>query len=199
VLTSATRSQNVTKNESLIAEIMPAFDPVRDAVLNSPIDSPSRSPSFGRRATDLSVLLNDDDDVPHHFPIHRPTPSIHSLLADDALATAEPLRRASTSTLSTPEQRPRSSTPMTQAIPKPLPLAYNPKRRTAPDEVLIPLSPDEIQLYRNYRGQGVKRLIAKRKRAPSDEPDTANPRHAKRHTGDVGVVVQHCENIASWF
>ena len=174
---------------------MPAFDPVRDAVLNSPIDSPSRSPSLGRRATDLSVLLNDDDDVHYHFPIHRPTPSIHSLLADDALATVEPFRRASTSTLSTPEQRPRSSTSMTQVLQKPLPLAYNPKRRTAPNEVLIPLSLDEIQMYRNYRGQGVKRLVAKRKRAPSDEPDKADPRNAKRHTGDVGVVVQHCKSF----
>jgi len=171
---------------------MPAFDPVRDAVLNSPIDPP-RSPSLGRRATDLSVLLNDADDL-RHFPIHRPTSNIHAVLADDTLGTAVPFRRASTSTMSTPEQRPGSSTSMTQVVPKPLPLPYNPKRRTAPGEVLVPLSLDEIQTYRNYRGQGVKRLIAKRKRAPSDEPETADTRTAKRHTGDVGVVVEHCKS-----
>jgi len=174
---------------------MPAFDPVRDAVLNSPIDPP-RSPSFGRRATDLSVLLNDDDVGHHRFPIHRPTSNIHSILADDALGTAEPFRRASTSTMSTPEQRPRSSTSMTQVVPT---LPYNPKRRTAPGEVLVPLSLDEIQMYRNYRGQGGKRLTAKRKRAPSDEPETADTRTAKRHTGDVGVVVEHCKSHRPFF
>ena len=182
---------------------MPAFDPVRDAVLNSPVDSPSRSPSLGRRPTDISVLLNDAD----HPPRHRPSSSIHSLLApDDTLATAPPFRRASSSTtLSTPEQRPRSAstaTFMTQALPpKPLPLPYNPtNRRTAPDLVLVPLSPEEMKLYRNFRGQGANRLVVKRKRASSDEPDPADIRTSKRHTGDVGVVVHHCQSyLLSFF
>lgn len=180
---------------------MPAFDPVRDAVLNSPIDSPSRSPSLGRRATDLSVLLNDDDDDIHHrLPFHRPTSSIHALLADDTLSTTTSLRRASTSTISTPElERPGSSRSLNQLVAKPLPLAYNPKRRTAPDMVLIPLSQDEIQKYRNYCGQGVKRLTTKRKRSLSDERDPADTRMSKRHAGDVGVVVQHCQSIFFFF
>jgi mRNA (guanine-N7-)-methyltransferase len=164
---------------------MPAFDPVRDAVLNSPVDAPSRSPSFARRATDLSVLLNDGSDVYHPLPFHRPTPSIHALLApDDALAAAEPIRRTSAST---------TAPPITHIVSKPLPLPYKPtKRRTAPDTVLVPLSSEEIQIYRNYRGQGVQRLSAKRKRPREDEPDPADARPSKRHTGDVGVVVQHC-------
>ena len=175
---------------------MPAFDPVRDAVLNSPVDSPTRSPSLGRRPTDLSVLLNNGD----HPPLHRPPSSIHSLLApDDTLATAPPFRRASSSTtLSTPEQRPTSSstaTSMTHILPsKSLPLPYNPNRRTAPDLVLVPLSSEEMRLYKNFRGQGAKRLVAKRKRASSDEPDPADTRTSKRHTGDVGVVVNHCQS-----
>jgi mRNA (guanine-N7-)-methyltransferase len=72
------------------------FDPVRDAVLNSPIatsqppfyssprnDSPTSafaplvSPSLGRRATDLSVLLNADPQDP---PTHSSSSLSHLLL-----------------------------------------------------------------------------------------------------------------------
>ncbi|KAF8985614.1 mRNA capping enzyme-domain-containing protein [Cyathus striatus] len=102
---------------------MPAFDPVRDAVLNSPIDqpssfiarsdlslqnttpvpsSPSASPSIGRRATDLSVLLNSDSQQPNlRTPPPRSSALSHLLHApdrnDDKLAGSEPLRRSSLS------------------------------------------------------------------------------------------------------
>lgn len=115
---------------------MPAFDPVRDAVLNSPISSslplPSRmhvempqdtstlpdlspapivSPLLTRRATDLSVLLNDDPppttsqalDTPLFTPTTPRGPSglSHLLLSSepapdlerDQLTSAPPLTR----------------------------------------------------------------------------------------------------------
>ena len=72
-------------------------------------------------------------------------------------------------------------------------IPYNPtKRVTKPESVLIPLTPAEIERYKNFRGEGVARLVAKRKRAASDEPDPDDVRPLKRHTNDVGVVVEHC-------
>lgn len=180
---------------------MPAFDPVRDAVLNSPIDSPGPSPSLGRRATDLAVLLNDDHPTLLH---HQPT-SIHSFL-DDTLASAEPISRASPlhdkhsspylhpsvhAIQGTSPPEPRSAGGPTMLTKRPLP--YNPKRRTKPESVLIPLSPKEIEIYKNYRGLGAARLTSKRKRPLGDEPEAADARPVKRRTDDVGVVMEHCK------
>ena len=174
---------------------MPAFDPVRDAVLNSPVQ---------RRATDLSVLLNQDSRNP---PPPRQS-SIHSLLSpqDDTLATLEPIRRSSMDInhISPPASRRESvvdsSRPSTadSAAPRstqsPVSLPYNPRNRISkPDSVLIPLSREEIEKYKNFRGEGAARLLSKRKRAASEEPDPEERRPNKRHVGDVGVVVEHCK------
>ncbi|KAF9533370.1 mRNA capping enzyme-domain-containing protein [Crepidotus variabilis] len=190
---------------------MPAFDPVRDAVLNSPIDSPSFSPIIPRRATDLSMLLNDNGPPAHTHQQHRHS-TIHSLLQDDTLAAAEPIRRStmdikhispqssraypqrgsprpSSASTSDSQPPPRSST-SPAVVPKST-LPYKPNRRiTKADSVLVPLSSEEMDMYRNYRGQGVARLTGKRKRALSEEP-VEEVRPAKRHTGDVAAVVQH--------
>ncbi|KAJ3496930.1 hypothetical protein NLJ89_g10416 [Agrocybe chaxingu] len=48
-----------------------------------------------------------------------------------------------------------------------------------------------MDMYKNYRGHGAARLTAKRKRGASQEPDPVDTRAAKRHMGDVGVVVEH--------
>ncbi|KAG1870467.1 mRNA capping enzyme-domain-containing protein [Suillus tomentosus] len=53
------------------------------------------------------------------------------------------------------------------------------------------MTQDEIQLYKNYRGIGTQRLINKRKRVQSREPDDYQERPAKRHAGDVEMVVDH--------
>ena len=198
---------------------MPAFDPVRDAVLNSPIDSPAApfartqltpSPSLARRATHLSVLLNDDE------PPQRQS-SIHALLVDDTLASAEPIRRSSmdirhisptASRRQSIVESPRPSSSSADSLPprstaspaiRPqAPLPYNPKRISAPNSVLIPLTPDEVEMYKHYRGQGSSRLVAKRKRALSDEPEPADARPTKRAMGDVGVVIEHCMSLHSF-
>ena len=91
--------------------------------------------------------------------------------------------------------RPSSSGSHPTASPMAAPstIPYNPtKRVTKPESVLIPLTPAEIEHYKNFRGEGVARLTAKRKRAASDEPDPVDSRPSKRHTSDVGVVVEHC-------
>jgi len=124
---------------------MPAFDPVRDAVLNSPT-----SQFDVRRATNLSVLLNDDH-------------------ADDTLAPSPSLRR---------RQAP-------SAIP------YKPTHRISPpSSVLVPMTPDEIEMFKSYRGKGTARL-SKRKRGRSNELDDEQP-PPKKVAGDAGVVMEHC-------
>jgi len=76
---------------------------------------------------------------------------------------------------------------LTASVPRPIP--YNPRTRiTPPASVLQPLTPAEIQTFKNYRGKGAARLL-KRKRASSNEPESPP---SKRHAGDVGVVVDHC-------
>ncbi|KAH9483761.1 Aminopeptidase 2, mitochondrial [Psilocybe cubensis] len=166
---------------------------LRDAVLNSPIQ---------RRATHLSVLLNQDDSTPP--PRHS---SIHSLLSpqDDALASLEPIRRSSMDInyISPAESRrqsfvesPRPSSSSADSAPprstaSPISIPYNPRKRiTKADSVLIPLSQSEIEKYKNFRGAGAIRLTSKRKRAASDEPEEES-RPVKRHTGDVGIVAHH--------
>jgi mRNA (guanine-N7-)-methyltransferase len=84
---------------------MPAFDPVRDAVLNSPVSthpplpspftpttasssSPFPSPSLSRRATDLSVLLNNDQSSDQ-------SPKSASYIDQDRLGHSAPFRRSS--------------------------------------------------------------------------------------------------------
>jgi hypothetical protein len=92
--------------EILNADTMPAFDPVRDAVLNSPVSQillspPLSSPSLGRRATDLSVLLNSDPQEPSlRTPPLRSSTLSHLLHSDhvntedDKLGASQPLTRS---------------------------------------------------------------------------------------------------------
>ncbi|KIJ69474.1 hypothetical protein HYDPIDRAFT_79871 [Hydnomerulius pinastri MD-312] len=69
-------------------------------------------------------------------------------------------------------------------------IPYNPRnRRTPAGSVLVPMSPQEMEMYKNYRGIGTQLLLSKRKRDRSKSPDNAPP--PKRHAGDVGKVVDH--------
>ncbi|KAF5386724.1 hypothetical protein D9615_001830 [Tricholomella constricta] len=249
---------------------MPAFDPVRDAVLNSPIgqtvpmlplpspsstlSSPLASPSLGgRRATDLSVLLNS---VTHEPSLRTPPPlrsstlshllhSDHDHLGDDKLDASQPLIRSSTleiqstsrsskslfssspsptreresplsrsrpssssSSISQPfstqpsiSTRPTHTNPSMPPPPPPIQppaqstVPYNPRVRiTPPTSVMVPLSPAELEMYKDYRyrGRGSIQLSQGMKRKRSEEPghDPDRP-PAKKLAGDVGVVVEH--------
>ncbi|KII88966.1 hypothetical protein PLICRDRAFT_159944 [Plicaturopsis crispa FD-325 SS-3] len=76
--------------------------------------------------------------------------------------------------------------------PRAASIPYNPtKRRTPPTSVLVPMSPAEMEMYKNYQGVGTQRLAGKRKRGRSSEPNDSGERPAKRLAGDVGVVVEH--------
>ncbi|GLB35337.1 putative class I-like SAM-binding methyltransferase superfamily, mRNA cap 0 methyltransferase family protein [Lyophyllum shimeji] len=249
---------------------MPAFDPVRDAVLNSPVtqtapmlplpspsstvSSPLASPSLGgRRATDLSVLLNS---VTHEPALRTPPPLKSSTLShllhgdhdhsnDDKLDASQPLTRSSTleqpsiarnsknffSSSPSPTRerespvsrsRPSSSSsslslsfssqpsittrlpPPNPSMPPPPPppqpvqqstIPYSPRVRISPPtSVMIPLSPAELEMYKDfrYRGRGSTLISQARKRKRSEEPqhDPDQP-PAKKLAGDVGVVVEH--------
>ncbi|KAI0060810.1 guanine-N(7)-methyltransferase [Artomyces pyxidatus] len=82
-----------------------------------------------------------------------------------------------------PSPPPRAPSPP-PSPPRPATLPYNPRRRTPAGSVLLPLTPDEIHMYRTQVGAGTQRLSKKRKRAPSDEPEEDAAR-AKR------LVVEH--------
>ncbi|KAK7015033.1 mRNA cap guanine-N7 methyltransferase [Favolaschia claudopus] len=148
---------------------MPAFDPVRDAVLNSPV-TPSQNIAF----------LKSPPQSPSIPLTRRPTG-----LA--ALLNADPSPRTSSIThlLRNDDDNRLAAAP---AIRKSL--MYNPRNRISPaDSVLKPMSQAEMKMYKSYEGKGAA-LLAKRKRSPEPDVDPEQP-PAKKHAGDVGVVVQH--------
>ncbi|KAH7930859.1 mRNA capping enzyme, large subunit [Leucogyrophana mollusca] len=53
------------------------------------------------------------------------------------------------------------------------------------------MSPQEIEMYKNYRGIGSQRLSSKRKRERSEELEVVQQPPYKKHAGDVGMVVEH--------
>ncbi|KIY51113.1 guanine-N(7)-methyltransferase [Fistulina hepatica ATCC 64428] len=73
-----------------------------------------------------------------------------------------------------------------QAIP------YNPKRITPAGSVLIPMSAEEMEKMRLFRGRGTERLMASRKRERSPAThEEGEPPTKKLSARDVEVVVQH--------
>lgn len=75
--------------------------------------------------------------------------------------------------------------------PKKSSIPYRPSKRiTAPGSVLVPLTAQEMEMYKTYRGEGTRRLSMKRKRSGSDSEEQDRP--MKKPAGDVGLVVQHC-------
>ncbi|THH03787.1 hypothetical protein EW146_g10343 [Bondarzewia mesenterica] len=81
--------------------------------------------------------------------------------------------------------------------PKPV-LAYEPRRRTPAGSVLIPLTAEEIQMYRTYVGTGTRRL-SKRKRPAADDQENqvslteeyGEDAPRVKRSKDVGLVVDH--------
>lgn len=184
---------------------------------NNRPSSPLANTSVSRRATDLSVLLNSDVVHPLRIPQSAEAPRStlsHLLHTDDKLSTSEPFSRlALPSTISplppdspldspsrpssaasgNPRSRPASSSNMPSASRTSSVLPYDPSKRiTPPTSILIPLSREEVERFRSWKGEGSLRL-AKRKRPRSAEPEDAlgQPRQ-KKLAGDVNVVVDHC-------
>ncbi|KAI5826034.1 hypothetical protein K523DRAFT_312160 [Schizophyllum commune Tattone D] len=192
---------------------MPAFDPVRDA-LNSPLSpshpppspftrpqeaphyssSPLASPSIGKRATDLSVLLNDDPPPLTRTPSSRSASLAHLPVAPESPErTSRPSSSSSTVNGARTATRPTSSHGAMAPPPPPPPprTAYQPKKRLTPaGSVMIPLSKAEMEQFQHFRGKGSVTL-SKRKRSPSREPDEDRPPPNKKLIGDTGVVVAH--------
>ncbi|ETW85458.1 hypothetical protein HETIRDRAFT_311168 [Heterobasidion irregulare TC 32-1] len=158
---------------------MPAFDPVRDAVLNSPLSpSPILPPRahpahtdsvpVHRRATDLSVLLNTA--APHPPPPPPPLPSSATYLPPRS--SAHSLSRPSTSD-DTPHRTPLSPHMPPPPRPAPSQAPTPPHRRTPAGSVLVPLTHDEIDMYRSYVGAGTRRLAKRKRAAPGSENSPA--------------------------
>lgn len=75
-------------------------------------------------------------------------------------------------------------------------IPYNPRNRKTPaSSVLVPMTPQEMEFYRQHRGIGTQILVSKRKRERSKSPDNA---HVKRHAGDVGKVIDHCQSLVQF-
>ncbi|KAK7043673.1 mRNA cap guanine-N7 methyltransferase [Paramarasmius palmivorus] len=169
---------------------MPAFDPVRDAVLNSPT---STSPTLQRRATHLSVLLNDDP-VPEKLDSSKPLRRARSPASSPSQSPIFDSRPSSSSSSAYPQpQRTPSATESPVMPPPPLPttIPYDPKNRISrPASILTPMSNAEMEMYKSYVGKGTARL-SKRKRGRSTDPDPHDEPPTKRWAGDVGVVVNH--------
>ena len=83
-------------------------------------------------------------------------------------------------------------------------IPYAPKyRRTPASSVLVPLSPAEMERYRNFPGGVGTMLLRKRKREDAGvkrdasvklEEDGDEDKRKRRKTGNVAVVVEHCES-----
>ena len=84
---------------------------------------------------------------------------------------------------------------------------YAPRRITPAGSVLIPLSPAEMEKYRNYSGGVGTMILRKKKRVENllgdgpakrerEDPESEEGPRKKRRSGDVAVVVEHCLYIS---
>lgn len=143
------------------------------------------------------------------FPAQQADTASHATSASSAsrMFPSSPLARSpvlSSSRPSTSSSNPsplfstsgvvKTASPVMSQPPRPVAssVPYNPRnRRTPAGSVLVPMTPQEIEMYKHYRGIGTQSLLAKRKRSRSTSPDDPSVRAAKRHAGDVGRVVEH--------
>lgn len=166
---------------------------------NGEVDRLAGAPSLRRRSNlpVLDIPRTDTSPESLHFSRHPPTPSSRPLfqvesVPSSALRVFLPSRPSSSSdpsvaALISPPTMPPLSSPLS-TIP------YNPHNRKTPaGSVLVPMTPHEMELYRHYRGIGTQLLLSKRKRERSRSPDNAP--HVKRHAGDVGKVIDHCQSL----
>ncbi|EIN08070.1 guanine-N(7)-methyltransferase [Punctularia strigosozonata HHB-11173 SS5] len=176
---------------------MPAFDPVRDAVRSSPTEV---GPGLARRATDLSVLLNDDNSAPAPTPAHADYDSATSPLPrpPQQRQQRQGTLASSPSTFSLPPKPVQASPPprsheQGQARSRGTP--YAPTRRfTQPaSSLLMPLTPAEADLYAEWMtrgGLGARLLKSKKSQGHQQSGAQSRERPVKK-SKDVGLVVEH--------
>ena len=132
------------------------------------------------------------------------TPLLNPALSSPDPRVLEPIPGPSTPRPSSSNSQLRLPTKKSPSMlppppPKPSTLPYNPSRITPPGLVMVPMSSDEMQRYKSFRGVG-SQILSKRKRCRSSEPaDDPEPEQspAKKLEGDVEVVVGHCEPAES--
>ncbi|KAI0648227.1 mRNA capping enzyme-domain-containing protein [Trametes meyenii] len=152
---------------------------------------------------------------PVRAPVPPPAPSAPARTASPATQKPPASRQRTSSGNGVPPQSSSLPPPASSLPPKPLPpppsamkrsaIPYAPRRKTPATSVLIPLSPAEMERYRNYTGGVGTMILRKQKRVENllgdgpppakrdrEDEDTSeeNPRK-KRRSGDVAVVVEH--------
>lgn len=150
------------------------------------IDIPREDHSFSRQLPPGPSRSSLSSSSPFSLPSDVPSSSSRILPTSPLTRTPMVSKNSALSSSSSSTPQTTSSPTMRSTLP------YNPRQRLTPaGSVLAPMTQDEIQLYKNYRGIGTQRLMNKRKRAPSRESDDIQERPAKRHAGDVEKVVDH--------
>ncbi|TFK89266.1 hypothetical protein K466DRAFT_645030 [Polyporus arcularius HHB13444] len=161
--------------------------------------------------------------APASAPVTAPAPATSSVPATTQKPPPPPKRNSSSGN-GAPQQPPSSTLPQPQSSlpppsvslpPKPMPpptplplqmkrsaIPYAPRRITPAGSVLIPLSPAEMEKYRNYSGGVGTMILRKKKRVENllgdgpvkrelEDPDSEENPRKKRRSGDVAVVVEH--------
>ncbi|KAI0747663.1 mRNA capping enzyme-domain-containing protein [Daedaleopsis nitida] len=209
----------------------PAQAPQRSPVVPTP-SLPTASmamapPPSQRGAHPASPSKPDPSAASMHPPAPAPvtapvtTPTLTPTGSTATPAPQRPPRQRTSSGNSSSQKAPSSLPPPSSSLPpKPMPppspppsqlrrsaIPYAPRRITPAGSVLVPLSPAEMERYRNYTG-GVGTMIlrkqkrvenllgdgpGKRDREPSESEE--GPRK-KRRTSDVAAVVEHYVGVA---
>ncbi|CCM06030.1 uncharacterized protein FIBRA_08275 [Fibroporia radiculosa] len=186
----------------------------------------SRSGGMGSRAQDMPPPAAIPAPAPASTPsAATPSPGSAPRPAPAGVTSRQTATPPATSALQphpslTPKHPPSTSPQMASTssnadVPKRSSIPYAPvRRRTPAGSVLVPLSPAEMERYRNFPGGVGTMLLRKRKREaesennkkrerseesensgePEDAPDERDAK--KRRVGDVGLIVEHCEFLS---
>ncbi|KAF8638517.1 hypothetical protein AX16_010499 [Volvariella volvacea WC 439] len=213
ILHSDTTEDKLTTSEPLRRSSNSTWDPVRDSAQDPSLLSASSTHSshYQTPSPTTSIPNTRPPDSPSHSSItSRPSSSSSSVYRqrqpspplslhqhqDPAKADMQILSlHYSTDPPRTQTQSPAAK-PMQQPSPPPRvikqAIPYQPKHRITPaGSVLIPMTPEEQERYRDFRGEGSQKLMMKRKRGRSNDSDDRNQPPTKKQAGDVNVIMEH--------
>ncbi|EIW60733.1 mRNA (guanine-N7)-methyltransferase [Trametes versicolor FP-101664 SS1] len=196
------------------------------ASMPPPLQAPQRSPLVSTASLPSAPMAPPSQPAPQQLQpqTHRQPRPPSPRAPVSSSATPAPARTASPATQRPPAPRPQQPRPAeTSSLPppasslppKPMPpppssmkrsaIPYAPRRITPATSVLIPLSPAEMERYRNYTGGVGTMILRKQKRVENllgDDPPAVkrfreedgsseeSPRK-KQRSGDVAAVVEH--------
>ncbi|KAI0637355.1 mRNA capping enzyme-domain-containing protein [Trametes polyzona] len=182
-----------------------------------PPPPPSQSQSQTHMTTQIQTQRPPRPPSPRAPVSSSATPTPASTASPATQRPPAPRRRSSSGGGSQPPPPRKEPSSLPSSLPpKPMPpppssfkrsaIPYAPRRNTPATSVLIPLSPAEMERYRNYTGGVGTMILRKQKRVENllgDGPPTVDKRdreedgaseegpRKKQRTGDVAVVVEH--------